>query len=306
VGKAKHNQRETRVLLSNHVLRSIRSVHAYCLSRVSMETALPSIMSVLPREMVDQSIGYLHADAKSLRACTLVHSSWTPVAQTHLFNTVEIVNTNAMIRLVEVLEYSTHIIPWIKCVALQAKCSSSDVTQYLCIAMIQNSELFARLSTLLLQLRSLELRRFVLDDIGYAFGRTHFLGVTHLKFTDTLHGGTAAAFEQDFFVPRPNLASVSFMDAIVQDSPMHTLWLSKYRKMEISVIYLEGALRLLHALADESHGPSQVECFSVLLPHTLTLPSICKALRATGLLLRTFRIELCCNFHDHGTSLIYL
>jgi hypothetical protein len=262
-------------------------------------------MFVLPREMVDQSIGYLHADARALRACARVHSSWTPAAQRHLFNTVQIISPNEMIRLIEALEHSPHIVPWIKCVTLQAKPRSYHATQHLRDAMIQNSEIFARLSALLPQLQTLELRRFVLDDI-YVFGRTHFLNVTHLQLTDAGYRGTTAAFEQDFLLPRPRLDSVSFFDVTVHDSSAHTLWLSKYPKIEISVVYLEDTLHLLHALADESHGPSQVEYFSVMLMHTLTLPSICKALRATGLLLRTFRIELCSNLYDHGASLIYL
>jgi hypothetical protein len=271
-----------------------------------MATAQPSIMFVLPCEMIDRSIGYLRTDAEALGVCARVHSSWAPAAQRHLFNTVQIINTKEIIRLARTLENSPHIIPWIKCVTLQAKRIYLDDIQDLRIAMVQNGDIFARLPALLPQLQSLELRGFVLDDIGYVFGRTHFLNVTHLQLTDAEYRGTTAAFEQDFLLPRPRLDSVSFFDATVHDSPAHTLWLSKYRKMEISVIYLEGALRLLHALADESHGSSQVEYFSVLLLHTLALSSICKPLRATRLLLRTFRIELCSDLYDHGASLIYL
>jgi hypothetical protein len=262
-------------------------------------------MLALPHEMIDRSIGHLHRDAEALGACVRVHSSWTSAAQRHLFKTVEIIDTTTMLHLVETLEHSPHIIPWIKCVALQAE-GYSDITQHLCVAMIKNSELFSQLSTLLPQLQSLELREFALDDIGYVFGRTHFLSISHLKLEDAEYRGTTAAFEQDFLLPRPNLDSVSFFGVTLHDSPAHTLCLSKYREVDIDVIDHEGALRLLHALADVSHGPSRVEHFSVLLVHTHSLPSICKALRATGLSLRTFRVALCGGLHDHGASLIHL
>ncbi|RDX42312.1 hypothetical protein OH76DRAFT_1303360, partial [Lentinus brumalis] len=41
-----------------------------------------------PGEILDYIIDFLHCDVKSLKACALVCTAWTPSAHFHLFNTI--------------------------------------------------------------------------------------------------------------------------------------------------------------------------------------------------------------------------
>jgi hypothetical protein len=51
----------------------------------------PSLMSLsLPLEVIEETIQYLYDDMPTLRACALVHSSWTPACRAHLFYTVRV------------------------------------------------------------------------------------------------------------------------------------------------------------------------------------------------------------------------
>ncbi|OCH85145.1 hypothetical protein OBBRIDRAFT_334360 [Obba rivulosa] len=41
--------------------------------------------SILPPELIDYTINFLHNDSKALKACALVCRAWLPSAQLHLF-----------------------------------------------------------------------------------------------------------------------------------------------------------------------------------------------------------------------------
>jgi hypothetical protein len=78
----------------------------------------------LPLEVTEEIIQYLYDDQPTLRACALVHSSWTPACRTLLFHTVRVaspakldapVTQTAQLRaLVEILEGGPYLRPLIR------------------------------------------------------------------------------------------------------------------------------------------------------------------------------------------------
>ncbi|KAG7451775.1 uncharacterized protein BT62DRAFT_1070995 [Guyanagaster necrorhizus] len=59
-------------------------------SRVLHSPSLPPFMSMLPQEIIDQIIAYLHDDTQSLRACSTVYRTWTQSSQRHIFHHISI------------------------------------------------------------------------------------------------------------------------------------------------------------------------------------------------------------------------
>jgi hypothetical protein len=70
--------------------------------------------SSLPPELTEPILDELGGDLLSLRACALVHSSWTLASQAHIFHTVTVHREEQWDALVELLRASSHIRPLLR------------------------------------------------------------------------------------------------------------------------------------------------------------------------------------------------
>jgi hypothetical protein len=250
-----------------------------------------SICMKLPLELVDRIINYLRTHpVPTLHACACVHSSWTGPSQRVLFQTVQIIDAKTLCRLIRTLNRSPHIIPFIKCVAVKGDlihgrfmASESLFTRR--PPVIEETKLFARLSSLLPKLRSLELNSFTFDQVDHEFGRTHFLGVTHLKLT-RVHC-RSLPLESNLLAPRQKLNSLEFHDVLMKPSPAHTLSLSRYRELELG----QSTSDLIIASIAELHRPSKIERLNVAFAGHKSFPLLCTALQAVGPSLQTLQLS---------------
>jgi hypothetical protein len=76
---------------------------------------IPQTMALsLPREVTEFILDELGVDLPSLRACALVHSSWTLASQARIFHTVAVHSEEQWDALIELLRASSHIRPLLR------------------------------------------------------------------------------------------------------------------------------------------------------------------------------------------------
>ncbi len=92
-----------------------------------------SLTDLLPQELLDHIIDYLHNDKRSLSRTCLVAKTWLYPSSYHLFSTVVIHlkrhlydTTNKILRFIDLLEYSTRVSPYVR--DLRISCRDTSPT----------------------------------------------------------------------------------------------------------------------------------------------------------------------------------
>jgi hypothetical protein len=82
--------------------------------RPSIALLAVTVHSLLPHDLVEETIGHMHDDAVALRACALVCRSWRLPSQKYLFHTVRLTNIIRAESLISLLLERPHIRPLIR------------------------------------------------------------------------------------------------------------------------------------------------------------------------------------------------
>jgi hypothetical protein len=116
------------------------SLSLACIFSVQFLTVFAS-MALLPPEITDRIIDFLHDDRKALYACSLVCREWVPSSHTHLFWTINL-SRNCQTALLRLLEFTPQVRLYVRELSVDSHAVvDPDRLIYLCLLLKNVSKL---------------------------------------------------------------------------------------------------------------------------------------------------------------------